>query len=233
MTHDHSDGCAGGCGTNDSDNPPCPAQDEKLWLARVSQARNDRDWKALNDLVLRSEAALDTFIAGLDSPNHSESSRRAWCRLFLRDAAMGVLRLPVMDAHALDNAYRERNAVIAALIRTNGWLASIVPAPDAEGWWIVYAETPQGQVSWHVNPVDMRLFDGLARQADPDIPHILWDGHTTDEKYERVAMLGPDPYRETKAAFWVRYRCEMVGCPVVEQHEHGGGQTMRAVEGTQ
>lgn len=31
---DHSDGCAGNCGTNDSDNPPCPAQDH----ARQSRA---------------------------------------------------------------------------------------------------------------------------------------------------------------------------------------------------
>ena len=43
---------------------------------------------------LRSEAALDAFIAGIDSPWHSDESRRGWCRLFLRDAAMGVLRLP-------------------------------------------------------------------------------------------------------------------------------------------
>jgi hypothetical protein len=28
---------------------------------------------------------LDSFIAGLDSPNHSDESRRAWCRLFFRD----------------------------------------------------------------------------------------------------------------------------------------------------
>jgi len=43
---------------------------------------------------LRSEAALDTFIAGLDSPWHTPEGRREWCRLFLQDAAMGVLRLP-------------------------------------------------------------------------------------------------------------------------------------------
>ena len=34
---------------------------------------------------LREALDLDTFIAGLDSPNHSEQSRRDWCDLFFRD----------------------------------------------------------------------------------------------------------------------------------------------------
>ena len=32
---------------------------------------------------------------------------------------------------------------------------------------------------------------------------------------------------ELAARFWIHYRCEMVGCEIVEQHEHGGGQPMR------
>ena len=32
---------------------------------------------------------------------------------------------------------------------------------------------------------------------------------------------------ELMASFWVYYRCEMVGCRIVEPHEHGGGQPMR------
>ena len=90
----------------------------------------------------------------------------------------------------LNLAYRERCAVVAALIRVGGYPAQVVMAPDAEGWWIVYAETPAGQVSWHVSPDDMDLFR--------DIPvafgtYSRWDGHTTDEKYRRVAALAPAP----------------------------------------
>jgi hypothetical protein len=87
----------------------------------------------------------------------------------------------------LDAAYRERNAVVAALIRSHGWPAEVVMAPDTEGWWIVYAETPQGQVSWHIGPDDMDLFSewpvafGTARSP--------WDGHSTEEKYRRLAAL--------------------------------------------
>ena len=39
---------------------------------------------------------LDLFIAGLDSPNHSEESRRAWCALFFRDMQRAA-RTPALD----------------------------------------------------------------------------------------------------------------------------------------
>ena len=88
----------------------------------------------------------------------------------------------------LDVAYRERNAVVAALIRTNGWPRWVAMAPDADGWIIVYAETPEGQVSWHVGPDDFDLFADF-----PDIAPGGWDGHTTEEKYERLARLSETP----------------------------------------
>jgi hypothetical protein len=90
----------------------------------------------------------------------------------------------------LDAAYRERNALIAALIRSHGWRAEVVMAPDTEGWWIIYAETPQGQVSWHISPDDMDLFrDWPAAFGSRPSP---WDGHTTEEKYRRIARLGQE-----------------------------------------
>ncbi len=93
---------------------------------------------------------------------------------------------PVTEA-ALNSAYRERNAVVAALIRSNGWKAEVVMAPDTEGWWIVYAETPQGQVSWHIAPEDMDLFrDWPVAFGSRPSP---WDGHTTEEKYRRLAAI--------------------------------------------
>ena len=89
----------------------------------------------------------------------------------------------------LDVAYRERNALVAALIRVGGYKAEVVMAPDTEGWWIVYAETPEGQVSWHISPDDMDLFaDWPIAFGSKSSP---WDGHTTEEKYRRVARLRP------------------------------------------
>lgn len=98
----------------------------------------------------------------------------------------------------VDIAYRERNAVVAALIRTNGWPAWYLPAPDAEGWFIVYAESDEGQLSWHVGPSDIDLFNGWMG-AGARAGWDGWDRHTTEEKYRRVAALRnpapaePDP----------------------------------------
>ena len=50
---------------------------------------------------------------------------------------------------------------------------------------------------------------------------------------EYAALAEPQPapaldaHRELAARFWIHYRCGMVGCEIVEQHEHGGGQPMR------
>ena len=84
-----------------------------------------------------------------------------------------------------DGAYLERNKVVAAL-------AKCFPAGRArtaiEGWsadWhgCVYIDLPTGQVSWHYHDSQAALFDFLPKYAGK------WDGHTTEQKYERVAAL--------------------------------------------
>jgi hypothetical protein len=87
-------------------------------------------------------------------------------------------------AGLLDPVYRERNEVVAALLRSNDWVTARVPTPE-EGWWIVYAETECGQVSWHVSIRDIGLFLDV-----PVADSYPWDGHTTPEKYARLARLG-------------------------------------------
>jgi len=82
-------------------------------------------------------------------------------------------------------AYLERNQVVAALAKC---FPSCVSSTAIEGWsedWhgCVYIDLPTGQVSWHFHDLHAHLFDSL--------PHheILWDGHTTAKKYERLAAL--------------------------------------------
>ena len=91
----------------------------------------------------------------------------------------------------LNAAYRERSALVAGLIRVGGFRAEVVMAPDTEGWWIVYVETPAGQLSWHIAPDDMDLFSDwpVAFGSRPS----PWDGHTTEEKYERLVRLAAIP----------------------------------------
>ncbi|MFE2021328.1 hypothetical protein ACFW9O_25100 [Streptomyces sp. NPDC059499] len=84
-----------------------------------------------------------------------------------------------------DGVYRERAHLVALL-------AALHPShightdPDTPDWAVVIVETPAGQMSWHIAPRDMDLFTHVqpTNRVSPG-----WDGHTTDEKYERVRQL--------------------------------------------
>jgi len=93
-----------------------------------------------------------------------------------------------------DAAYTERNRIVAALARVliahgtgHAWLAEHDPSDaawDPEWRTIVFVYGPTGQMSWHLHDSDVPLFAGLERGENS------WDGHTTAEKYERLAKLG-------------------------------------------
>jgi hypothetical protein len=87
----------------------------------------------------------------------------------------------------LDRAYYERNALVAALSKLYPSHVGNHDPSDANwepGWFnIVFIDTPQGQLSWHMHESHMHLFEHLPPGANE------WDGHTTVEKYERLAKL--------------------------------------------
>jgi len=84
-----------------------------------------------------------------------------------------------------DEVYHDRNVAACAFVASTcdaypgGW----TPAPDTDDenveWAIVWLELPQGQVSWHVPRVFAQGV--LDRNDDYD-----YDGHSTDEKNDRV-----------------------------------------------
>jgi hypothetical protein len=90
-----------------------------------------------------------------------------------------------------DGAYRERAQLLA-------WLAALHPAVRTlavdvtePGWQILYINPAAGgQLSWHIAPADVELFDHVEYvPANSGDERALWDGHTTTEKYERIASL--------------------------------------------
>lgn len=90
-----------------------------------------------------------------------------------------------------DGAYHERNQLVALL-------AALFPASlehhavrdgeeppwDLDWLWVVIIDLPTGQASWHIHVNELPLFGHLPRLAGRK-----WDGHTTAQKYERVAAL--------------------------------------------
>lgn len=89
-------------------------------------------------------------------------------------------------------AYRERNRLVAYLAKSYRSLSSIMEAPDCkeeeDKWYIVYINTPEGQLSWHIPEADMDLFDGIARKE------VVWDEHNTEEKHHRLEKLAEYEY---------------------------------------
>lgn len=90
-----------------------------------------------------------------------------------------------------DGAYRERTRLLA-------WIAATLPAgsavlaeaPDVgvPGWRILFLRVRGRQLSWHIAPADAPLLADV-EQVGPDDPRAKWDGHSTPEKYRRIAEL--------------------------------------------
>jgi hypothetical protein len=87
----------------------------------------------------------------------------------------------------IDQAYRERNQLVTLLANmalAKGWKAGRRFDRSQEVGWenVVVIDLPTGQVSWHIG-----VHDGPVCQFET-LPTYdgEWDGHTTDEKWERV-----------------------------------------------
>lgn len=84
-----------------------------------------------------------------------------------------------------DAAYLERNQVVAALATAfpSGIARTAIPGWSDDWHGCVYIDLPTGQCSWHYHDSHAHLFAHLPAYAGK------WDGHTTEEKYERLAAL--------------------------------------------
>ena len=103
----------------------------------------------------------------------------AWLRL-VEDTA--TQHAGEAEIEAKNRAYEERNRVVALLAALFPSSLERDPAEPLDEWsWVVLIELPAGQVSWHFNADLLPLFDHVPRHAGRN-----WDGHTTEQKYERV-----------------------------------------------
>ena len=60
--------------------------------------------------------------------------------------------------------------------------------PEDDDWendwrWVVIIELPTGQVSWHIHDSELPWFEHLPKDL------YKWDGHSTQEKYERIGRM--------------------------------------------
>ena len=86
-----------------------------------------------------------------------------------------------------DEAYAERNKLVCVLSKL--YPACLGRHEENDANWgkewmnIVYIETPAGQASWHIHEDLLPIFAHL------EYKDVKWDGHTTEEKYERLLNI--------------------------------------------
>lgn len=100
-------------------------------------------------------------------------------------AQLALMQIAVDEnQRGLREVYRERARLVAFLTSIYSCYIGYTD-PDEPEWAVVMVYTPAGQMSWHIAAEDMDLFDGRACDGVGD-----WDGHTTEEKYQRLEQLG-------------------------------------------
>jgi hypothetical protein len=96
---------------------------------------------------------------------------------------------------SLNAVYTERNQLLSLVAKQAialGFAAGVQRDQVAEPGWqsVVFVDLPSGQCSWHIHDSEMQWFDFLDYYSRP------WDGHSTEEKYQRVlAATYPAPER--------------------------------------
>lgn len=96
-----------------------------------------------------------------------------------------------IDAAALGEdqlrpVYRER-AQLLALIAAHYPAVLAYSDPSEPELPVLTLTTPAGQATWHLNPDDLDLFAHVRLVSAEQAP--AWDGHTSVQKYQRLAYL--------------------------------------------
>jgi len=87
----------------------------------------------------------------------------------------------------IQTLYRERAqccALIANLAMRLGYPVGVADDPKEPGWPVLLVRLPTGQVSWHYSDEDAKKYLSHVPRVTND-----WDGHNTEEKYNRVEAM--------------------------------------------
>ncbi|WP_052479817.1 hypothetical protein [Streptomyces sp. NBRC 110035] len=167
--------------SNRSDHPGEPVTPT---LARRGWRHRLAAWLA-PDLVA-ADSAIACLIADLQD---AEQNARRWKQhadSFEQDRERAVEAL-ADRIRERDGAYRERAQLLAWLTALHPDTSVLTASPDVDedGWQLLYLVAGGWQMSWHIHPRDAALFRHVTL-VDVTDPRAQWDGHGTQQKYERI-----------------------------------------------
>ncbi|MFD3952165.1 hypothetical protein ACFWRC_19340 [Streptomyces albidoflavus] len=86
--------------------------------------------------------------------------------------------------------YRERAHLLAHLAQRYPSVL-VFGADSAEpDWPVLFIHAAgAGQMTWHISPSGVDLFDNVSQRHQGDAGAPAWDGHSTEVKYERLRRL--------------------------------------------
>lgn len=130
---------------------------------------------------------------GIDEDDCRHPSTVVHSRAQAADVALAAIRAhrecdlisTLAEIRKADADYDRRYGLVLKAIHLAhelGWRAGFGLDPAEPDWPVAYIELPTGQVSWHM-------------PAHPD----SWDGHTTEEKFERIRALVEQHYQAHQA----------------------------------
>ncbi|MGW7085044.1 hypothetical protein ACWGH2_16350 [Streptomyces sp. NPDC054871] len=97
-------------------------------------------------------------------------------------------------ARQATNAEQDRDGIERERAHLLAWLAALHPATtvitpatdvDAEGWHYLYITAGGWQMGWPIAPAYLPLFQRV-RYVKPSDPRAQWDGHGSDQRYQRM-----------------------------------------------
>lgn len=149
------------------------------------------DWEEIGAHLLDAADVISPLVMAVRQENAPGTRRRLdEIRTILGMAAVGLggTAEPLAEPAPTDETgvYRERAHLVAFLARLYPahWSAPDLNDPYGD-FAIVCIHTPAGQATWHIAPGDAELFPEM------EVQHGHWDGHTTEEKYARLATIVP------------------------------------------
>jgi len=147
--------------------------------------------------VKRAEQECDDWKMDVAARDKKVEAVQAKYETAMVDLCTAIQRAEAAEAEVVrlreqkDGAYAERDNLVCALSKL--FPASLERHPDSDttwedDWrWIVFIDLPTGQATWHIHDSELAMFDHLPRFIGRE-----WDGHTTPQKYLRLAALaGP------------------------------------------
>jgi hypothetical protein len=137
------------------------------------------DW---NGKVMTAWDTVRAMIAKGDKGSLPRDIMESYLHGYAEDMKEAADRIEKLESIA-NEAYTERNRLVALLasLFPSGVKKTDIPGWDAAWHGCVYIDLPHGQASWHFHDDEAHLFAHLPPYKGE------WDGHTTEEKYERIA----------------------------------------------